>query len=79
MPYYFFIWNDSIEEHLRRNGVTPDEFEEVVCGPDDVDASRSTGRPVAFGGTSTGKYLACVYEYLDDETILPITAFEVED
>ena len=79
MPVYFFIWNDEIEEHLARHGVTPDEFEEVVCDPHEVDQSHSSGRPIAFGETSTGKYLACVYELLDDMTVLPVTAYDVED
>ena len=38
----------------------------MVCDPDEVAASRTSGRPVAFGETLTGKYLACVYELLDD-------------
>lgn len=79
MPFYLFLWNDHIEEHLAQHGVSPNEFEEVVSDPDDVDQSRSSGRRIAFGGTSTGKYLACVYELLDDATVLPVTAFEVED
>ena len=79
MPFYLFIWNVQVEEHLAVHGVTPDEFEGVVCDPDEVDQSRSSGRPIAFGETSTGKYLACVYELLDDTTVLPVTAYEVED
>ena len=79
MPFYLFIWNDQLEEHLAGHGVTPSEFEEVVCNPDEVDRSRSLGRPIAFGGTSSGKYLACVYELLDQTTVLPVTAYEVED
>ena len=79
MPVYFFIWNDQIEEHLARHGVTPDEFEEVVCDPDEVDRSHSSGRPIAFGETAAGKHLARVYELLDDMTVLPVTAYEVED
>jgi uncharacterized DUF497 family protein len=79
VPFYFFVWNEQIEEHLAGHGVTPDEFEEVVCDPDEVDQSRSSGRPIAYGETSTGKYLACVYELLDDTTVLPVTAYEVED
>ena len=79
MPFYLFIWNDMIEGHLAANGITPEEFEEVVCDPDEVWRSRSWGRPVAFGGTSAGRYLACVYELLDKTTVLPITAYEVED
>ena len=79
MPFYLFLWNDEIEEHLARNGVTPEEFEGVVCDPDEVDQSRSSARPIAFGETSTGKYLACVYEMLDETTVLPVTAYEVEN
>lgn len=79
MPFYRFIWNDLLEGHLMTHGVTPGEFEEVVCDPDEVGQSRSSGRPIAFGETSSGKYLACVYELLDDTTVLPVTAYEVED
>lgn len=79
LPFYLFLWNDEIEQHLGRNGVTPEESEEVVCDPDEVDQSRSSGRPIAFGPTSTGKYLACVYELLDETTVLPVTACGVED
>jgi uncharacterized DUF497 family protein len=79
VPFYSFIWNDEIEEHIAQHGVTLDEFEEVVCDPDEVDRSLSSSRPIAFGETSNGKYLACVYELLDDATVLPVTAYEVED
>ena len=74
-----FLWDPETEEHLAQHGVTPEEFEEIVCNPDSVGESRSTGRPIAFGATSTGKYLACVYELVDQDTILPVTAYEVED
>ena len=78
MPYYPSIWNDQIEGHLAQHGVTRDEFAEVVCDPDDVGQSRSSNRIIAFGETSTGKYLACVYAFLDAATLLPVTAYEVE-
>jgi hypothetical protein len=31
MPFYFFLWNDEIEDHLAENGVTPDEFEVIMA------------------------------------------------
>jgi hypothetical protein len=37
VPFYLFIWNEMIEGHLAAHGVTPDEFEEVVCDPDEVE------------------------------------------
>jgi uncharacterized DUF497 family protein len=79
VPFYLFIWTDLAERHLAAHGVTPDEFEEVVCNPEVVDQSRSSGRPIAFGETSTGRYLVCVYEHLDETTVLPATAYEVEE
>ena len=77
MPFFLFIWNDQIDEHLAEHGVTPDEFEAVVCDPEWVDTSRSSGREIAFGEVN-GRFLACVYEMLDETTVLPVTAYEVE-
>jgi uncharacterized DUF497 family protein len=79
VPWYELIWDGENEKHLAEHGVTPEEFADVVCNPDRVETSRSSGRPIAFGPTSTGKYLACVYELLDEFTVYAITAFEAED
>jgi len=79
VPFFLFIWNDQIEQHIAEHGITPEEFEEVVCDPDEVGRSRTSGRPIVFGRTSTGRYLACIYELLDDSTVIPVTAYEVED
>jgi hypothetical protein len=79
MPYYFFVWTSDIIHHLAEHDVTPDEFEEVVSHPEFEDVSRSTGRPVAFGSTSKGRYLCCVFKRLDDDVIEPVTAYDVEE
>lgn len=79
MPHFFFVWNDEIVEYLAQHGVTQDEFEEVVLNSVGIQASRSSLRPIVFGPTSTGKFLACVFEYLDDDTAIPVTAYEVDD
>lgn len=79
MPFFLFQWTKDNELHLAEHGVTPEEFEEVVGRPDWVHLSRTTGRPIAFGETSSGKYLACVYEMLDESTVLPITAYEPDE
>ena len=79
MPFFLFQWDGENEAHLAEHGVTRDEFAEVVCDPDHVETSRTSGRPIAFGYTSTGKYLACVYELLDETTVYAITAFEPEE
>jgi hypothetical protein len=43
----------------------------------DADVSRSSGRPVVFGDTDAGRHLMVVYELIDDETVYPVTAYEV--
>jgi hypothetical protein len=56
MPHVLFVWNDEIIEYLALHGVSPDEFEEVVLNSSEVVASRSTGRPIVFDETSTGRF-----------------------
>ncbi len=76
MPYFDFLWTDEISEHLAEHGVTPEEFEEIVRRPERRGESRSTGRPCCWGEAPDGRYLICVYEYLDELTIIPFTAYE---
>jgi hypothetical protein len=76
LPFFLFLWHEKVVEHLAEHAVTQDEFESVVCNPGLVDVSRTTGRPVAVGFTTEGRLLVCVYEHADDDTVIPITAFE---
>lgn len=43
-----------------------------------VGLSRSSRRPVALGHTPEGRLLLVVYEQIDDVTIYPVTAYEIE-
>ena len=76
MAYYEFLWTVEIIDHLADHGVTPEDFEEIVKYPNARGLSRSSGRPCCWGETRAGRSLICVYEKLDDVTILPITAYE---
>jgi hypothetical protein len=77
MPYYDFLWTDEIITHLAEHGVSREDFEGVVSNPSRTSVSRSTGRPCCWGETADGCQLFCVYEFLDDITIIPLTAYEV--
>lgn len=77
MGYFQFQWTDEIVAHLSEHDVSQDDFESVVNQPQRRGESRSTGRPCCWGETPDGRYLLCVYEYLDVITIIPITAYEV--
>ena len=77
MPYFDFVWTEEILDHLAEHGVSREDFEEVVSNPNRVSVSRSSGRPCCWGETGDGRPLFCVYEFLDDMTIIPVTAYEV--
>ena len=64
-------------EHCADHGVTKEEVEEVLENATDADVSRSSGRPVLFGDTSTGRHLMVAYEEIDADTVYPVTAYEV--
>lgn len=76
MPIFDFLWYDENEEHVAEHGVTKEEFEEVAQWGQRREVSRQSGHPIVFG-RSTGKYIACVVEELDELLILPVTAYEV--
>ncbi len=79
MPHYEFLWTDEILAHLAEHGVSREDWEEVVSNPKRLGVSRSSGRPCCWGETADGLRLFCVYEFLDDITIIPVTAYEVSD
>jgi len=82
MPYTSIIWDldDDPEgnvQHCAQHGVTKEEVEEVFENPTDYDFSQSSGRPVVFGDTSTGRHLMVVYDEIDEDTVYPVTAYDV--
>ena len=79
MPYYDFLWTDDIIAHLAEHDITPRDFERVVMKPVDLDESHSSGLPAAFGYTQDGRFIIAVFEYLDEMTVLPTTAYEVPE
>ncbi len=82
MPYYEFIWNEEPDgnvAHIAEHGLKPEDVEEVMFNPVDRDVSRSSGLPIVYGFTSEGRYILVVYEQIDEVTIYPVTAYDVED
>ena len=83
MAFLRIIWDmendpDGNVRHIAEHGVTQAEVEEILDNPDGIEESRSSGRPIAFGETSTGRIIAVVYDRIDKDTVYPITAYEVE-
>lgn len=82
MPHVEVLWIEGPGgniEHLAEHGIRPTEAEDVFSDPIATETSRSSGLPIAFGYTRHGRKLAVVYERLDDVTVYPVTAYDVED
>src|SRR5262245_66387121 len=78
------IWDladdpDGNVAHIAEHGLSPDEVASVMGNPNNqTAASGSTARPITFGWTDTGRYIAVVWELVSDDprTIYPVTAYE---
>jgi uncharacterized DUF497 family protein len=83
-----FDWDDLDDEgsntaHIAEHGLTPEEVEFALLDENTAfDVSDSSGRPIAFGTTDTGRFIAVVFAVLNpaDPLILrPITAYDVQE
>jgi uncharacterized DUF497 family protein len=81
-------WDEPEEEgsnvaHIAEHGLKPEEVEHALHDENTTfDVSDSSGRPIAFASTGTGRFIAVVFEVLnltDPLIIRPITAYDVPE
>ena len=81
-------WDEAEDEggntgHIAEHGLTPEEVESALYDEGTTfDLSDSSGRPIAFGSTGTGRFIAVVFEVLnlaDPLVLRPITAYDVPE
>lgn len=65
--------------HIQEHGIDKEDVVNVFDAPVGTAISDSTRRPMVFGYTADGRYIAVIYEQVDKDTVYPITAFEVPD
>ena len=66
-------------EHVEEHDLTTDEVDYVLENYESTGTSRSSGRPCVFGHAPDGRFIVVVYEEVDDETVLPVTAYEIPE
>ncbi len=81
-------WDEPEDEgsntaHIAEHGLTPAEVESALFDDGTTfDVSNSSGRPIAFGLTATGRFIAVVFEVLnpaDPLVLRPIAAYDVPE
>ena len=66
-------------QHIAEHGLEKDDLAHVFDDPVSWSASDSSKRPMVFGYTIDDRYIAVIYEEIDEDTVYPITAFEVPE
>jgi hypothetical protein len=84
MGWITVIWDmdDDPEgnvQHIAAHDLTKEEVEDALANPERRSTSRSSGLPLVFGTTSTGRFIAVVFEEIDADTVRPVTAYDIED
>jgi uncharacterized DUF497 family protein len=79
MPFLIVIWADGAWEKVQERGLDHADLERVAMYPAKREKSRSSQRMVAIGWTAAAEQVAVVYEHLDRETIVIITAYRIEE
>lgn len=81
-------WDGADEEgsntaHVAEHDLTPQEVESALFDEKTTfDVSDLSGRPIAFGSTGTGRFVAVAFEVLnpaDPLIIRPITTYDVSE
>lgn len=83
MGYSVIIWDldDDLEgnvQHIAEHDLTKEEVEDVLVDPEHRAFSRSSGLPIVLGTTSTGRFIAVVFQEIDPDTARPVTAYDIE-
>jgi uncharacterized DUF497 family protein len=82
MKWTHIIWDPTPGgnvEHVEAHDLTTDEVDHVLQNPDSTGSSRASGRPCVYGHTPDGRYIVVFYETVDDDTVVPVTAYEVPE
>ena len=82
MKFLRIIWDFEANgnvQHIDEHDLTPEDVEFVLRESDRETASDSSHRPCVFGYTPDDEYIIVVFEWIDEDTILPITAYEVPE
>lgn len=82
MKWTQIIWDSTPGgnvEHVEAHDLTTDDVDYVLEHFTSTGISHSSGRPCVFGHASDGRFIVVIYEEVDDDTVLPVTAYEVPE
>ena len=75
------IWEETgggNAEHIAEHFLSFEDVELVLTGPIAKLFSRSSNRPMWLGYNVAGEETYVVFEWIDDDTVYPVTSFRRE-
>ncbi|MBI2808546.1 MAG: hypothetical protein HYX68_26460 [Planctomycetes bacterium] len=66
-------------EHVEEHDLTTDDVDYVLECHSSDGTSRTSGRPCVYGHVPDGRHIVVIYEEPDEDTIIPVTAYEVPE
>jgi len=82
MHFLRIIWDydtDGNVEPIDEHDLTTNDVEYVLQHATRQKISQSSGRPCVFRYTPDDEYIIVVFEWIDEDTVLPVTAYEVPE
>jgi uncharacterized DUF497 family protein len=80
MKWTHIIWDPTPGgnvEHVEEHDLTTDDVDHVLQNHESKGTSQSSGRPCVFGQVPDGRHIVVIYEEADEDTVIPVTAYEV--
>jgi len=84
VAYIDIIWDLDDDaagnvRHIADHGLTNYDVRCVLENPLRREESWSSRRPMVYGYTPDDLYVVVVYEQVDEQTVYPVTAYEIEE
>ncbi|MGA2064690.1 MAG: hypothetical protein ABSG86_06965 [Thermoguttaceae bacterium] len=82
MSWTRVVWDDTAGgnvEHIEAHDLMTSDVDHVLRHASSAGVSRSSGRPCIFGFIPDGRYIVVIYEEADEDTVIPVTAYEVPE
>jgi len=82
MKWTHIIWDPTPGGnvgHVEEHDLTTQDVDHVLENPEGEGKSKTSGQPCVFGHVPDGRHIVVIYQEADDETVIPVTAYEVPE
>lgn len=82
MNWHQILWDPTPGgnvDHVEEHDLTTDDVDHVLENHLSAGRSRTSGWPCVYGYAPDGRYIVVIYEEVDKDTVIPVTAYEVPE